>query len=66
MDGDCTQAVVVYKNGDSYDGQMRENKYHGKGKLTTKKLTQLGLFRESRFVHGKVIFEDGSVYEGSL
>ena len=62
MDGECTSATINYKNGDYYDGQMRDNKYYGKGKLISKRVTQTGLFRDSRLVHGKTVFEDGSIY----
>lgn len=65
-DGDCIYAILNKKNGDSYDGQMRDHKYHGTGKLTTKNYEQNGLFRDNRFVHGKITFTDGSSYEGSI
>lgn len=47
---------------------MRDHKYHGNGRLKTSKYEQNGLFRDNRFIHGKIIFTDGSnaSYEGSL
>ena len=66
VDGDCTYAYLTKKNGDSYDGQMRDHKYHGTGKLITKNYQQNGLFRDNRFIHGKIVFSDGASYEGSL
>jgi len=54
VDDDCVSAIINYKNGDIYEGQMKNHKYHGKGKLVNKKSTQIGLFRQSRFIHGKI------------
>ena len=45
---------------------MKDFKYHGSGKLNTKKGKQVGLFRDNRFVHGKITFTDGSTYEGAM
>jgi hypothetical protein len=45
---------------------MKDHKYHGSGKLKTQRFIQTGLFRDNRFVHGKVDFTDGSKYEGSV
>ena len=45
---------------------MKDLKYHGRGKLTTKKYKQTGLFRDNRFIHGKINFNDGSSYEGAV
>lgn len=45
---------------------MKDHKYHGEGTLKTKNYTQSGLFRDNRFVHGKIIYPDGSSYEGSI
>ena len=66
-DGDCTYAIIhKKKTGDTYDGHMKDFKYHGRGKLTTQKYKQVGLFRDNRFVHGKINFSDGSSYEGAI
>lgn len=65
-DGDCTFAIITKKNGDSYEGNMRDHKYHGQGILKTKNYTESGLFRDNRFVHGKITYPDGSSYEGSI
>lgn len=61
-DGDCTFAIITKKNGDSYQGSMRDHKYNGKGKLKTKRYEQSGLFRDNRFLHGKINYADGSSY----
>lgn len=66
MDGDCTFALVSKKNGDVYEGQMRDIRYHGQGKLTVKNETWNGLFRGGIFMHGRIQFEDGSTYSGSI
>ena len=65
-DGDCTFAIINKKNGDSYEGHMKDHKFHGRGKHITKKYKQVGLFRDNRFVHGKMTFQDGSSYEGAM
>lgn len=66
-DGDCTYAIINKKNGDSYEGNMRDHKYHGQGKLVTKNYQQIGLFRDNRFIHGKITYyPDGSSYQGSI
>jgi hypothetical protein len=66
VDGDCTYAVVNKKNGDTYEGQMRDIRYHGQGKLTIKNETWSGLFRNGIFLHGKIQFGDSSTYTGSI
>ena len=31
---DCNEAVQIFKNGDRYEGNIRDLVYHGKGRLT--------------------------------
>ena len=31
---DCNDAVQVYKNGDRYEGNIRDLRFHGKGRLS--------------------------------
>jgi hypothetical protein len=66
LDGDCNYAIINKKSGDLYKGHMQDHKYHGSGRLETKRYKQVGLFRDNRFLHGRVTWSDGSSYEGSF
>jgi hypothetical protein len=45
---------------------MRDQEYYGKGKLKTDLFTKEGLFRNGKFLHGKIHYNDGVIYEGSI
>ena len=45
---------------------MNNGLYEGDGVFKTKENTKEGMFRQGKFVRGKVIFPDGTVYEGSI
>jgi hypothetical protein len=64
--GDLKYARVFLPNGDIYEGEMKNSKFNGKGKL----LYSNGDVYEGGFVdgekngNGKMVFEDKTVYEG--
>lgn len=45
---------------------MLDNQFHGQGVFKSKDNIQKGLYRNGNFIYGKVNFQDGTVYEGSL
>ena len=56
-------------NGDSYHGQYRNGMRHGRGvfKSSTQVFVYEGCFAYDRYHgEGRIIKEDGSVYEGSF
>ena len=64
--GDLQYARVFIPNGDIYEGEMKDSKFNGKGKLTYLN----GDLYEGEFLdgekngNGKLIFEDKTEYEG--
>lgn len=53
-------------NGDVYKGEIKDDKYHGKGKLTTKNYTYEGEFKDDKYHgKGKLTFKEYN-YEGQF
>ena len=57
---------MVFPNGNSYLGELKNNQFHGKGILTLANGdTYQGDFKNNlRHGHGKIIYSDGYIYEG--
>ena len=66
--GELVYARVFLANGDIYEGEIKESKFHGKGKL--KNID--GEIYDGDFIDGqksgiaKIIFEDNTIYEGGI
>ena len=66
--GECKFARVFLPNGDIYEGEIKDSKYNGKGKL----ISANGEIYEGDFIngektgYGKITFPDETIYEGNL
>ena len=66
--GELLYARVFLPNGDIYEGEIKESKFNGKGKLKNVE----GDFYEGDFLDGqktgfcKIIFADNTIYEGGI
>ena len=59
---------VELKNGDVYEGEYKDGKYHGQGKYTSSKgWVYEGQFTDGQITgKGKITYATGAVYEGEL
>lgn len=62
------EALVIYKNGDRYDGFFRDSLFHGKGMLKKKnKEFYEGDFKEGKYDgYGYLQLPDKNIYEGEF
>lgn len=56
----------MYKEGGSYEGELKDGKPHGKGILLSRLGRESGEFVDGSLVNGIIQYVDGERYEGTL
>ena len=58
--------LFTYKNGDTYQGTLKNCRPEGFGKWTNSQGIYEGNFKDAKFVNGTIHFRDGSRYKGFM
>lgn len=66
--GNFCYGRIFYPNGDIYEGQIKDSKPNGKGKLKliNNEIYEGDFENGEKTGKGKIIFEDGTIYEGNI
>ena len=66
--GECKYARIFQPNGDIYEGELKDSKYNGKGKLISvdNEVYEGDFVDGEKTGYGKITFSDGTVYEGNI
>ena len=67
IDSDLIYANIYFPQGDIYEGEIKEQNFNGKGKLTSSEEIYEGDFVDGQKEgKGKLIFNDNVIYEGNF
>ena len=66
--GECKFAIVFQLNGDIYEGELKDSKFNGKGKLISpnNEVYEGDFVDREKTGYGKIRFADHTVYEGKI